>query len=140
MQLMQRPFAAMIKRPGSNMRVAGQPLLVLKTVGASTGRERSVVLGYWPDEGSNDGSIFVIGSNLGMAAHAAWLFNMARNPDKVWIERSGTRTRVEPETLEGEDRAAIWTNVVSRNAQYGRYQVMTDREIPIVRLRPIASR
>jgi deazaflavin-dependent oxidoreductase (nitroreductase family) len=137
MTLLQRPFAAMVRRPGSKMRVAGQPLLVLKTIGASSGRGRQAVLGYWPDEGADDGSIFIIGSNIGVAVHPGWLFNMARHPDQVWIERAGTHTRVQPETLEGEERAAVWTNIVARNAHYGRYQEMTDREIPIVRLRPI---
>jgi len=137
MRLLARPYAAMVKRPGSKMRVAGQPLLVLRTIGASSGRERQVVLGYWPDEGAVDGSLLVIGSNIGASTHPAWLFNMARNPDQVWIERAGTRERVQPETLDGEERAAMWAKVAAGNAQYARYQVQTDREIPIVRLRPI---
>ena len=81
----------MVKRPGSKMRVAGQPLLVLKTIGGSSGKERQTVLGYWADEGSGDGSLLVIASNMGAASHPAWLFNMARHPEQVWIERDGTR-------------------------------------------------
>lgn len=137
MALLQRPFAAMVRRPGSKMRVAGQRLLVLITVGATSGRERQAVLGYWPDEGASDGSVLVVGSNIGAARHAAWLFNMDRNPDKVWIERAGPRERVQAETLEGEERSAFWAKVVATNKQYGSYQEKTDREIPIVRLRPI---
>jgi deazaflavin-dependent oxidoreductase (nitroreductase family) len=137
MNLLAKPYVAAVKRPGSKMRVAGQPLLVLTTIGATSGRERETVLGYWPDEGEQDGSLLVIGSNMGAATHPAWFFNMARHPDQVWIERNGTRQRVLPESLEGEERAAFWTAVVARNARYAKYQEQTDREIPIVRLRPI---
>ena len=137
--LLARPYAAAVRRPGSKLRVAGQPLLVLQTIGATSGRERQTVLGYWPDEGERDGSVLVIGTNLGVASHPGWFFNMARHPDQVWIERAGTRERVVPETLEGDARTAFWTNVVARNARYVRYQEVTDREIPIVRLRPVSS-
>jgi deazaflavin-dependent nitroreductase family protein len=129
------PFAAMVRRFGSRMRMGGQRLLVLTTIGAKSGRERQAVLGYWPDESERDGSVLIVGSNAGAARHAAWLFNMARNPDKVWIEGLGPRTLVRPETLEGEERAAAWAKVAATGA-YRRYQDKTDREIPIVRLRP----
>jgi deazaflavin-dependent oxidoreductase (nitroreductase family) len=137
--LLARPFTAMVKRPGSKMRVAGQPLLVLQTVGATSGSKREAVLGYWPDESQSDGSVLIIGSNQGAAVHPAWLYNLARHPDQVWTVRAGTRTRVRAETLGGEERAAVWTNVVAPTGRYGSYQGMTDREIPIVRLRPIAE-
>lgn len=139
LRLLARPYAAMVKRPGSKMRVAGRPLLVLTTIGASSGKERQTVLGYWPDEGAgaDEGSLLVVASNRGTATHPAWLFNMARHPDQVWIERDGTRTRVQPETLAGEERTAVWAKVAAGNAQYAHYQEQTDRVIQVVRLRPI---
>lgn len=136
MALMTRPFAAMVRSPGSKMRVAGQPLLVLTTVGAKSGNERQVVLGYWPDASRQDGSILITGTNQGAARHPGWLFNMARNPDRVWVERAGPRVRVTPETLEGDERATVWNNVVAKTGRYASYAPMTDREIPILRLRP----
>jgi deazaflavin-dependent oxidoreductase (nitroreductase family) len=139
MQLLARPFMAMVKRPGSKMQVAGQPLLVLQTIGATSGKERRAVLGYWPDDGQGDGSVLIIGSNMGLAAHPAWLFNIARHPDSVWIERAGTRERVRAETLEGEEHAAVWKSRIAPTGRYGAYQGQTDREIPIIRLRPIAE-
>jgi deazaflavin-dependent oxidoreductase (nitroreductase family) len=116
MNLLARPYMAAVKRPGSKMRVAGQPLLVLTTIGATSGRERETVLGYWPDETQQDGSLLVIGSNMGAAAHPGWLFNMARHPDQVWIHRNGTRERVTPETLEGEAPVEERGLLVSANA------------------------
>ena len=138
MTLMARPFAAMVRRPGPKMRIGGQSLLVLTTVGATSGRERQAVLGYWLDDATGDGSVLIVGSNAGGARHPAWLFNMARNPDKVWIERAGPRTQVRAETLEGEERVAAWARVAT-SGQYRRYQTRTDRVLPIVRLRPITE-
>ena len=134
--ILQRPYTAAVRRRGSKMKTAGQPLMVLTTVGANTGKERETVLGYWAEHG---GSIVVIGTNMGAAVHPGWLFNMARNPDKVWIERDGVRQRVTPETLEGPERAAFWAEVAAGSARYARYEQVTDREMPIVRLRPVAG-
>ncbi len=139
LNILAKPYLAAVKRPGSKMRVAGQPLLVLRTIGATSGKERETVLGYWPDDSATDGSLLVIGSNMGAPTHPAWLYNMARHPDQVWVVRDGKREHVVPETLEGAERAAFWSNVVSRNGRYGKYQEQTDREIPVVRLRPTAT-
>jgi hypothetical protein len=61
--------------------------------------------------------------------------NMAAHPDRVWVEHDGARTRVQPETVEGADRMALWDRVIAWT-QYADYQDETDREIPLVRLRP----
>ena len=131
-------FTAIYRRFGSRMRVAGRSLLLLTTIGAKTGKERQSILGWWPEEGATDGSILIVGSVGGSARHPAWLLNMARHPDQVWIERDGRRTRVQPETLIGEERAAVWGMVAAGSAQYAGYQDKTDREIPVIRLRPLA--
>jgi deazaflavin-dependent oxidoreductase (nitroreductase family) len=135
---MARLFTAMFRRSGRKMRVAGLPLLVLTTIGAKSGKEREAMLGWWEDPTTTDGSILIVGSNQGLAQQTAWLLNMAAHPDRVWIEREGGKAQVRPETLEGEERTAAWA-IVAKSTQYAKYQEQTDREIPIVRLRPIAS-
>jgi deazaflavin-dependent oxidoreductase (nitroreductase family) len=133
-----RIFTAMFRRRGGKMRVAGQPLLVLTTIGAKSGKEREAMLGYWDDPTATDGSILVVGSNQGAAVQSAWLLNMAAHHDQVWVERAGVKTRVLPETLEGAERSAAWAMVAKPGSQYAKYETQTDREIPIVRLRPVA--
>lgn len=135
---MARMFAAWFKRSGSKMRVAGQPLLLLTTIGAKSGKERGAMLGYWADPSTTDGSVLVIGTNEGSAQQPAWLSNMAAHPDRVWIEREGGKSQVRPETLEGEDRTIAWAMLVKPGSPYARYEGQTDREIPIIRLRPVA--
>ena len=42
------------------------------------------------------------------------------------------------ESLKGADRAKAWKRIVSTYSQYGDYEKRTDREIPVVRLTPVA--
>jgi deazaflavin-dependent oxidoreductase (nitroreductase family) len=133
-----RMFTAMIRRRGSKMRVAGLPLLILTTIGAKSGKEREAILGWIADPSATDGSILVAGTNQGAAQQSAWLLNMAAHPDQVWSEIDGHRIHVRPETLEGEARAAAWASFKA-HGNYGQYEVDTDREIPIVRLRPFST-
>jgi hypothetical protein len=40
--------------------------------------------------------------------------------------------------LKGEDRAKAWQRIVSQYSNYGDYEKRTDREIPVIRLTPVA--
>jgi deazaflavin-dependent oxidoreductase (nitroreductase family) len=108
--------------------------LILTTVGAKTGLKRDAHLTAFPE---GDGWL-VVGSKGGSATHPAWYFNMARNPDEVWVEVGDRRTRVKPETLKGADRVKAWRRIVSEYGNYSTYEKKTDREIPVVRLTPAA--
>ena len=120
---------------GDRMRVMGRPLLLLKTVGARSGETRTTPLGWFPD--STEGSWLVVASFGGAARHPAWFLNMARNPDKVWVEIGKRKLQVQPESLSGTDRAEAWQRIVSLAPGYAGYQQKTDRGIPVVRLRPV---
>jgi deazaflavin-dependent oxidoreductase (nitroreductase family) len=113
----------------------GLPLLLLTTVGAKSGQERKTTLCYL--QGRGDREWLIIASKGGDAEHPAWYFNLAKNPDKVWIEVDGRKTQVRPESLKGEERAEAWQRLVAAAPGYGEYQVKTDREIPLVRLTPV---
>jgi deazaflavin-dependent oxidoreductase (nitroreductase family) len=114
----------------------GGRLLMLTTVGARSGEQRRSTLGYFDD---GDNAWNVIGSAGGAAKHPAWVFNLAKYPDQVWVEIGNRKIKVTPETLTGEDRARAWQRVVAEAPQYGSYETKTDREIPIVRLTKVAA-
>jgi deazaflavin-dependent oxidoreductase (nitroreductase family) len=76
-----------------------------------------------------------VGSKGCSAAHPAWIYNLARKPDKVWVEVGRDRWKVTPEILQGDERAAAWTRVVAEAPQFAGYLEQTDRELPVVRLR-----
>ena len=52
----------------------------------------------------------------------------------MWVEIGRNRFKVRPELLRGEERAEDWRWIVAAAPGFGRYQQMTDREIPVVRL------
>ena len=54
----------------------------------------------------------------------------------MWVQLSnGSRQlKVRPETLTGEERAAMWRRIVAVSPGYAAYETKTDRQIPLVRL------
>ncbi|HEY5890838.1 MAG TPA: nitroreductase family deazaflavin-dependent oxidoreductase [Acidimicrobiia bacterium] len=115
------------------MKIQGQPLVLLTTVGARTGKRRETVLS-WFDEGESNDSGYVVASNAGSASHPGWAHNLANNPDEVSLDRGDGETAVDAQMLSGGERRAVWDEVVELAPGYGRYLEKTDREIPIFRL------
>jgi deazaflavin-dependent oxidoreductase (nitroreductase family) len=120
---------AMYRRSGGKS--SGRAGLLLTTIGARSGQERTVALGSFPE---GEGRWLVVATLAGAARHPAWLYNLAKNPDKVWVEIGKDRWRVTPEILGAEERPAAWERIAARAPGYAKYQTQTDREIPIVRL------
>jgi deazaflavin-dependent oxidoreductase (nitroreductase family) len=136
MRVMQGPYQMAFRRFGDRMRVQGRPLIGLETVGAKSGSRRLTVVGSFPEiAAARPSSWVVVASNAGSARHPAWFLNMAKNPDQVWITTGKRRIKVRPETLEGIERERAWHEISSLAPGYGHYVEITDRVIPIVRLR-----
>ena len=70
---------------GDRMKIQGQQLLMLTTVGAKTGIRRHAILARFPDP-THPGTWLVIGSNGGSARHPSWCYNLAKNPEQAWIK------------------------------------------------------
>lgn len=120
---------------GDRMRVRGRPLVYLTTIGSKTGRKRSTMLSWFPDPAHPEAKL-VVGSGGGSARHPSWCYNLARNPDRVWLGRGGKTQAVNAEMLAGQDRVEAWKRVVELAPGYGPYETKTDRELPIIRLIP----
>lgn len=140
---MTRIQVRLYHRFGNRIRVQGQPVLLLSTVGAKTGKLRQTVLCWFPDSAvsgvpDGDQSWLVVASGAGSAKHPAWFVNLARNPDRVSIEIAGRQVKVEPKSLQGTEREAAWRRVVALAPGYATYEKKTDREIPVIRLRAVA--
>lgn len=134
-----RPFAGMeisrhqkTKGPEAST-FMGFPVLVLTTIGAKSGKERSTVLGGFPD---GDNAWLIIASKGGSATNPAWLHNIAVHPDKVWVQIGNRKFRVHPESLTGKAREEAYARVAAAAQQYAGYPKKTDREIPVLRLTP----
>jgi deazaflavin-dependent oxidoreductase (nitroreductase family) len=107
------------------------PVLLLHTTGRKTGQPRTNALTYLPD----GTSYVVIASFVGEPHHPAWLLNLRASPDAT-IDVGRTCLRVHAREASGAERARLWSEVVSRVADYAEYQSRTDREIPVVVLEP----
>jgi len=107
--------------------------LLLTTTGARSGKQHTTPVAWFPD---GQGNWLVIGSAGGAAKHPSWIFNLARNPDKVWIEVGDRKLKVTPQSLNGAERDAAYQRVVAKAANFGAYERKTDRVIPVVRLTP----
>jgi deazaflavin-dependent oxidoreductase (nitroreductase family) len=122
-----------LRRATEQPRMMGFPVLLLTTVGAKTGKERTHVVGGFPD---GDDAWLVVASKGGDATHPAWFINLAKNPDKIWIEVGNRKLAVKAESLQGKAREEALGQVAAVAPRYGEYPQKTDREIPVIRLTP----
>jgi deazaflavin-dependent oxidoreductase (nitroreductase family) len=125
------------KNASSRFRRAGKMLgfdgLILTTVGARTGAERTSPVGWWPGP---DGSWLIVAAAGGGARNPAWYHNIAAHPDRVQIELRDRKIRVTAEQLHGSERAQAWQQIAAATPRFAQYQDKTDRELPVIRLVP----
>ena len=113
-------------------RMGKSPILLLNTVGRKTGRKRTTPLLY-----VMDGEDFVIiASKGGAATHPAWYLNLRANPD-VTVEIGDREVQVEAGVADPEEKARLWEKMVEMYPTYDDYQRKTEREIPLLVLRPV---
>jgi deazaflavin-dependent oxidoreductase (nitroreductase family) len=106
-------------------------VLELSTIGAKTNEPRRTTLMYFDDRPN---AWLVVGSAGGAATNPAWLHNMAKHPDQVWVEMGTRKFKVTAETLKAEERAAAWQRITAQSPNFKGYETSTDREIPVIRL------
>ncbi len=107
--------------------LSGLPIIQLTTIGAKSGRPRTVPLVGIPD----GERLILIASNWGQAKHPAWYYNVKANP-AVTITRDGvTRPYVAREVV-GEERATCWGRAVAVYPGYWGYAARAGRLIPVV--------
>ena len=107
-------------------------VLVLVTTGSKTGAERMTPVGWFPGGGD---SRLIVASAAGAAHHPSWYFNLAAHPS-ARVELAGARIDVTAAQLHGAERDAAWREITTQAPAYAKYETVTDREIPIIRLTP----
>ena len=117
-------------------KMMGFPVVLLTTVGAKTGQERTHVLGGFED---GRDAWLIVASRGGAPTHPGWFYNISKNPDQVWLQVGNRKFRAAVESLQGEARVKGLAKVAAVSARYGEYQKKTDREIPVLRLTPADS-
>ena len=126
----------MYRRGKGGSTPGGAPTLVLETIGAKSGEKRHAVLGYVDD---GPGSWLVIASLAGSARNPNWLYNLARRPEATIELGDGRRVSVSATSLAGSELDAGWKKFSVAAPEYAKYLTVTDRAMPIIRLRELAG-
>jgi deazaflavin-dependent oxidoreductase (nitroreductase family) len=109
----------------------GQPILLLATTGAKSGRRRTTPLLYHQD----GERIIVIASNGGRPRHPGWYYNLRATPRATVYAQGRVATYVAHEA-QGEERARLWRAAVAFYAGYVLYETRATRPIPVMVLTP----
>jgi len=112
-------------------RMVGAPVLLLTTTGRKTGKQRTSPLLYLED-GEN---LVIVASNGGAPRHPTWWLNLQADPEAS-LEIGNRKLRVRAEEASPEEKEWLWTRLVAMYGPYESYRHRTDRDIPVVILRP----
>ena len=114
--------------------VQGLQVLLLTTIGRKTGKQRTTPLGYFMD----DGNYIITASNAGFDTNPGWFHNLRANPH-VTIEIKDQQMEAEAKVAPLEKRNVLWSKLISLSPAYANYAKKTNREIPLVILRPLKN-
>ena len=107
----------------------GKPLVLVHHIGAKSGKARVSPLVPLLE----DGRIFVFASKGGSDSNPDWYGNLVANPN-VTVELGTQTFPATARTLVGEERDEIYAKQSAVEPQFGEYQRMTTRVIPVVEL------
>jgi deazaflavin-dependent oxidoreductase (nitroreductase family) len=104
----------------------GRPVIVLTSVGARSGKLRKIPL----MRVEHDGTYAVVASLGGAPSNPAWYYNLKKNPH-VELQDRATRRDYSAHEATGDEKAAWWERAVETWPDYAKYQLKTDRQIPV---------
>jgi deazaflavin-dependent oxidoreductase (nitroreductase family) len=108
----------------------GAPLVLMTTLGAKSGAERTTPVVYFKD----GERIYVIASAGGSTKHPAWYHNLVANPElTVEVGPDKYRARAVSVTDDGE-RDRLFADAVSQMPGFGEYEKTANRRIPVLHL------
>jgi deazaflavin-dependent oxidoreductase (nitroreductase family) len=107
------------------------PTLLLTTVGRRSARPLTVPLIF----GKSGPNYLVVASKGGAPAHPSWYLNLQANPD-VQVQVKADKFKALAYTAGPEERPALWKKMVEIYGPYAQYQTKTERQIPVVVLKP----
>jgi deazaflavin-dependent oxidoreductase (nitroreductase family) len=109
----------------------GAPLLLLRHVGARSGKVRVNPVMYLKD----DNRYIVFASKGGSDSHPDWFHNLKANPN-FQIEVGDEILDVRAEEIKGAERDKIYAKQSKLYSNFADYQKKTKRVIPVIALYP----
>lgn len=105
----------------------------LTTIGRTSGKERTVIVGYL-DDGPD---LIVLAMNGWDQGHPAWWRNLVAHPDAV-VQTKGQAARpVRAAEATGAERDRLWARWAEVDDGLDAYAAMRSVETPVVRLTPL---
>lgn len=109
----------------------GRPVIVLTSVGAKTGKLRKTAL----MRVEHDGVYAVVASLGGSPKHPVWYYNLKKNA-QVELQDGPIKRDYIAREVAGDEKAIWWKRAVEAWPDYAKYQVKSDRQIPVFVLDP----
>ena len=113
---------------GASRWLAPRGMLMLTTVGRSTGKERTCPV-LWRADTEHEAWV-IAGGNYAKETMPNWYINLMADPDHIWIDLGRGRVLVTAKTITGAERDP-WIRTIP---MISGLQDATRREVPIVRL------
>jgi deazaflavin-dependent oxidoreductase (nitroreductase family) len=107
------------------------PTLLLEHRGRKSGKVFVSPLLYLLD----GADVVIVASQGGRAEDPQWYRNLVANPE-TFVEIGADRRAVRAETSGADERARLWPKLVELYADFDNYQSWTERQIPVVVLKP----
>jgi F420H(2)-dependent quinone reductase len=127
-------FEASNGEEANTLRDSGEPIVVITSVGAKSGKLRkNPVMRV-----ERDGKYVAVASKGGAPDQPEWYYNFLAHPEVELQDRDVKKT-YRARVLEGDERADWWQHAVATWPTYASYQEKTDREIPVFLLEPTKS-
>jgi deazaflavin-dependent oxidoreductase (nitroreductase family) len=116
------------------LRDTGLPVVVVTSIGASSGKLRKSPL----MRVEHDGSYLAVGSQGGAPTDPHWVRNVRAHP-RVELQDGTRKWEMSVRELSGDERAEWWDRAVEAFPNYAVYQQRTERLIPVFVLEPVAE-
>jgi deazaflavin-dependent oxidoreductase (nitroreductase family) len=125
-----RPVIERFRKDGRRTSGGTNPLLLLTTTGARTGRERVTPLNF-----SRDGDRYVVmASKGGSPTHPDWYLNLVAHPN-VTVEADGEQFTARAKVSEGAERKRLLKIHSAAMPFFGAFERgVKKREIPVIAL------
>jgi F420H(2)-dependent quinone reductase len=104
----------------------GQPIIVLTSVGAKSGKLRKTAL----MRVEHGGEYAVVASLGGAPRHPVWYWNLIKNPH-VELQDGADKHDYDAREVFGDEKAVWWERAIATWPDYANYQRKTDRQIPV---------
>jgi deazaflavin-dependent oxidoreductase (nitroreductase family) len=114
--------------------LGGLPVIILTSVGASSGKLRKIPL----MRVEHGGEYAAVASMGGAPKHPVWYYNLIADPH-VELQDGPVKGDYIAHEATGDEKRRWWEIAVEAFPNYAEYQTKTEREIPLFVLSPVAD-